>query len=398
MKKKILITMTYMHIGGGERSLLGLLHSFDYSKYDVDLFIFSHEGDFMNQIPKEVNLLPENEKYKTLCQSLKELKSSKRFFWYVLKYIAVLTAIIRFKISKIKSHEYGITQYVESFIVPFLPKIKDNKYDIALSFMNYHSIIKEKVNAKIRCGWFHTDFSVVRGFLKKSSKNWDKMDYIVNVSEEANNTFIKYHPNLRHKCIVIENILSDKFVRSQAEESISDLNYSPNDIKILTIGRYSYPKAYDRAIRVYIQLKKKYNNIKWYIIGCGEEQNMITNMIKENNLENDFIDLGKKINPYPYYKMCDIYAQPSNYEGKSVTVREAQMIGKPIVITNYTTAPSQIDNGIDGIICEMSDEGVVEAISKLIENKELRETLSKNCLNTNYGNENEIEKIYSLIK
>ena len=44
MKKNVLITMTYMHIGGGERSLLGLLHSFDYTKYDVDLFLFSHEG------------------------------------------------------------------------------------------------------------------------------------------------------------------------------------------------------------------------------------------------------------------------------------------------------------------------------------------------------------------
>ena len=398
MKKKILITMTYMHIGGGERSLLGLLHSFDYSKYDVDLFIFSHEGDFMNQIPKKVNLLPENKYYKVLCQSLQALKSEKRFFWYILKYLAVLVAILRFKISKIESHEYGITQYIESFIVPFLPKINNKEYDIALSFMNYHSIIKEKVNAKICCGWFHTDFSVVRGFLKKSSKNWDKMDYIVNVSKEANNTFIKYHPNLKNKCIVIENILSDKFVRTQAEEPILDLNYSQNDIKILTIGRYSYQKAYDRAIRSFILLKKKYKNIKWYIIGCGEEQEMISKMIKDNHLENDFIDLGKKVNPYPYYKMCDIYAQPSNYEGKSVTVREAQMLGKPIVITNYTTAPSQIKNGVDGIICEMSDEGVANAISNLIENNQLREKLSENCLNNNYGNESEIEKIYSLIK
>ncbi len=390
--------MTYMHIGGGERSLLGLLHSFDYKKYDVDLFLFSHEGEFMNQIPSQVNILPENKSYKVLCQSLQQLKSEKRFFWYFLKYFAVIVAVFRFKISKIKSHEYGITQYIESFIVPLLPKINDKRYDIALSFMNYHSIIKTKVIAKIRCGWFHTDFSIVRRFIKKSINNWDKMHYIVNVSEEANNTFIKYHPQLKNKCIVIENILSDKFVRNQADEEIADIMFANNEIKLLTIGRYSYQKAYDRAIRVYIQLKKRYNNIKWYIIGCGEEQDMITNMIKENNLENDFIDLGKKVNPYPYYKMCNIYVQPSNYEGKAVTVREAQMLGKPVIITNYTTASSQVKNGFDGIICEMNDDAVVEAISKLIEDKQLREIISKNCLNTNYGNDSEIEKIYSLIK
>ena len=47
MKKKILISMYSLHIGGAERSLIGLLQSINYKKYDVDLFLYRHEGEFL---------------------------------------------------------------------------------------------------------------------------------------------------------------------------------------------------------------------------------------------------------------------------------------------------------------------------------------------------------------
>lgn len=399
MKKNVLITMTYMHIGGGERSLLGLLHSFDYTKYDVDLFLFSHEGEFMKQIPSQVNLLPEKHSYTVLCRSLDQLKSEKRYFWYILKYIAIIIAVIRYKISGKTVNEYGINQYIESLLVPFLPQINKKKYDIALSFMNYHSIIKNRVHAKVRCGWFHNDYSRYVGFIKKDTKVWNKIDYIINVSDDANQVFKKYHPQLpSHKCIVIENILSSKFVHSQAEVW-SDYNpYNKSDINILTVGRYAKQKRFDRAIKAYIILRQKYSNIKWYIIGEGEEEEYINTLISNYNLENQFINLGKKENPYPYIKECDIYVQPSDYEGKSVCVREAQILGKPVIITNYSTSASQIINGKDGLICDMSAESVASTISKLIDNPKLIKQLSDNCFESDYSNQTEINKLYQLIK
>ena len=63
MKKRIFIAMHYMEIGGAEISLIGLLNAIDYSKYDVDLFIYSHQGELMKMIPREVNLLPEFPEY-----------------------------------------------------------------------------------------------------------------------------------------------------------------------------------------------------------------------------------------------------------------------------------------------------------------------------------------------
>ena len=133
------------------------------------------------------------------------------------------------------------------------------------------------------------------------------------------------------------------------------------------------------------------------MVGYGGDEAKIRSLIKDNNLENSFILLGKQINPYPYMKKADLYVQPSRYEGKAVTVGEAQILGRPVLITNFPTAKSQLNNGFDGHICEMSIEGITEGIIKLYEDDYYRNSLSNNCTTTDYSNSEEIEKLYKLI-
>lgn len=60
MNSRVFIAIHYMHLGGAETSLLGLLQALDTSKVDVDLFVYSHEGELMKLIPEGINVLPEN--------------------------------------------------------------------------------------------------------------------------------------------------------------------------------------------------------------------------------------------------------------------------------------------------------------------------------------------------
>jgi len=137
-------------------------------------------------------------------------------------------------------------------------------------------------------------------------------------------------------------------------------------------------------------------DIEWYVVGYGAQEAELRKLLAELNLEKRFFLLGKKTNPYPYIKACDIYVQPSRYEGKAVTVREAQIIGKPVLITNFSTANSQVQDGVDGIITEMGINGIANGIKKLIGDKELRGKLMENTLKGEYGNRNEIDKLYAL--
>lgn len=195
-------------------------------------------------------------------------------------------------------------------------------------------------------------------------------------------------------------------------------------IRLLSIGRFSDAKNYDnvpdicsRMLRILSenalnenenqgqapasnQVRSTTNQapaIKWYIIGYGGGEELIRQKIREAGMEDHVIILGKRSNPYPYIKACDIYVQPSRYEGKSVTVREAQMLCKPIVVTNYPTASSQIRNGVDGVIVPMDNEGCAKGLAQVILDAPLRQRLSAYLATHDYGNESEVEKIYKLL-
>lgn len=108
--------------------------------------------------------------------------------------------------------------------------------------------------------------------------------------------------------------------------------------------------------------------------------------------------LGKKTNPYPYIKACDLYVQPSRYEGKAITVTEAQILGKPVVITNFPTAKSQLEDGFDGHICPMDVNGIVEGITRMFEDVDFRNKIANNSCQRSYSNEAEVKKLYQIIR
>jgi glycosyltransferase involved in cell wall biosynthesis len=142
---------------------------------------------------------------------------------------------------------------------------------------------------------------------------------------------------------------------------------------------------------------KGLTNIKWFIVGYGGYEAELKELIANSDLEDSFVLLGKQTNPYPYIKACDLYVQPSRYEGKAVTVTEAKILGKPILITNYPTAGSQIENGVEGIICELSVEGIADEIERLYRSQELRTKLINNIKEKDYSNNYELEKLYGII-
>lgn len=139
-------------------------------------------------------------------------------------------------------------------------------------------------------------------------------------------------------------------------------------------------------------------DVKWYLIGYGGEEPLIRQKIAEAGMQDRVIILGKKDNPYPYMRACDLYVQPSRYEGKAVTVREAQLLGKPVVITDYATSGSQLEDGADGMIVPMDNAGCAAGIAALLRDPARMQQLSENCAKRDYTNSAEVEKIYALME
>ncbi|MFT4412586.1 glycosyltransferase [Fredinandcohnia humi] len=392
--KNVLISSFDMEVGGVERSLISLLNNFNYKDHQVDLMLYSHTGDFMNLLPNTPSLLNESKKYKTFRMSIGQIFMKGNIP------IGLIRIFSKFKASFHKSNESGYKQmqYMWKYSLPFLPKL-EKEYDVAISYLWPHYFIAEKVKAKTKIAWIHTDFSTVNTDIKMDIEMWNKFNYIIAVSEACKESFIKKYPILKRKVRVVENITSPEIVRTLANQQIENPMKNDNRFKIITVARLSHAKGIDNAVRALKLLKSKgYNDIAWYVVGYGGDETIIKHLITKYELEDSFILLGKKTNPFPFMIEADIYVQPSRYEGKAVTVGEAQILSKPVLITNYPTAASQVRNGFDGYICELSVEGIAQGIERLFLDNGLRNKLIMNCSNTNYGNSRELEKLYEIIE
>ena len=392
MKKKILIASYDLEIGGVERSLISMLNNFDYERYDVELLLYNHSGEFMPLILKDVKLLPENTKYKSIRLGIGTLIKAGEYNLAFQR----LRAKYGYEYRKDKSLDdtYQM-QLMWKYCNPYFPKVEE-EYDVAISYLWPHNFVAEKVRAKKKIAWIHTDYSNISPDRNIDLEVWDKFDSIVGVSEKCVATFLKLYPSLKEKCVVVENIASPEFIRKMSEEQVSE-EFEKDKFNLLTVARFSHAKGIDQGVEAIKLLRDRgIDNIKWYIVGYGGDENKIRELITRYSLEDMIEILGKKDNPYPYMKMCDLYMQPSRYEGKAVTVVEAQILAKPILITNYPTAHSQVVGEVDGEICELSIEGIANGIEKFYGDIELLERYRSNCEDRNYENKEELKKLYEL--
>lgn len=394
----VLIASYDMEVGGVERSLAGMLNEFDFSRYDVDLMLYRHRGDFMELLPSQAKLLKEIPEYASFRYSISETLRKNLLALGMTRLMSKAHAAIIGRLRGISEPGYLQQQFMWKYALPFLPDL-ERQYDVAISYLWPHYFVAEKVKANLKIAWIHTDYSTVNTDVALDLRMWKQFDAIIAVSEACKFSFLAKYEELTDKVHVIENIASPETIRAQALV-MNDSNPMLKDerFKLLTVARLSHAKGIDNAVRALKLLRERgHNQLVWYVVGYGGDEAEIRHLISEHGLESSFILLGKQTNPYPYMAACDLYVQPSRYEGKAVTVTEAQILGKPVMITNYSTASSQVAHCIDGYITELSVEGIAEGILNLYNSNELRQRLALNCSRQIYGSSGEMEILYDLI-
>ncbi|MCL2507593.1 MAG: glycosyltransferase [Oscillospiraceae bacterium] len=394
MKKKILITLHSMEVGGIERSAANLLSAFDYDTYDVDVLLFSKKGEFLPLLDPRCNLLPEMPQCAAMLKPVREVLLSGHPVMALKRVYAKLK-----KKSGVTPDEagYALLQAYWDVSVSSMPKLRQ-KYDAAISFMWPHHFVARNIRADKKFAWIHTDYARVAVNRKKDEAVWRQFDRIAAVSDDCGKTFLKVHPSLGDRLVTVENVLSAELVRAQADEFIPQEMKVDGTVRLLTVGRFCYAKAFDSAVDICRLLADRGTDITWYAIGYGDGQQSLLEQVRRLGLEERFIILGKKVNPYPYMKNCDIYVQPSRYEGKAVTIREAQILGRPVIITDFATAKSQVRGGVDAMIVPMDSESVADGIETLIKDADLRERLAQNARGIGADSFTELDKIYRLIE
>ena len=227
MTPRIFIAMHYMEIGGAETALVGLLNALDSHRVEVDLFLYDHRGEMMQFIPKWVNLMPAIPKYTVLERPITELV--KRGFWT----IALARLFAKYQAGKAYRESHSALpncaafDYMAKYTMPLLPAVNPMvTYDLAISFCTPHRIVLDRVKAKKKVAWIHTDYTRVWVDAAEELKVWGQFDYIASISGDVTKTFLQVFPSLKNKIVEIENILSPAFVRERANlEKITDSSW-----------------------------------------------------------------------------------------------------------------------------------------------------------------------------
>ena len=389
--KRILFMCINMNIGGTEKALLTMLNEIGSSKYDITLLMLEENGGFLNEIPNFVKIKYVNE-YKDIKPLIKEPpKLLAKKLIENKKYSMGLSIFFNYGISKVTNN----MSYYYKYILRNIKNIEEN-YDLAVAyagpmdFITY--FILNKIKAKKKVQWIHFDITKI-GFNKKfAEKNYKKFDKIFVVSEEGKEKLINLIPALNNKVEAFFNIISCNLIEnmSKNEKGFDD---SFNGVRILTVGRLSKEKGQDLTINALARLKNEGYNIKWYCIGDGTEKDNYKQRIKNLKLENDYILLGSKLNPYPFMKHCDIYVQASRHEGYCITLGEARCFDNPIVTTNFTGANEQIKNEVTGLICDSSEEGIYKSVKRLLDDEDLYNNIKINLSKEIVDSTNEINKL-----
>lgn len=247
MKKRIFIAIHYLEIGGAEISLIGLLNALDTTKYDVDLFVFSHQGELMKLIPDSIHLLSEITVYSMIEKPIKDVVKHG----YIGIALARLWAKVRFAHYAKKHHlkdGSAIMQYVFDAVTPLLPSLKHlGIYDLAISFLTPHNIVLEKVQAKKKLAWIHTDYTRISVNQPKELHVWSQYDFIASISPDVTKTFLNVFPTLSDKVVDIANILSPSYVKRRAENQDKCYPKQAGCINLLSVGRFTSAKNFDNV-------------------------------------------------------------------------------------------------------------------------------------------------------
>ena len=396
MKKKLLFVMSSMDSGGGERSLLTLLTLLDYDRYDVDLLLFNCSGLFLDKLPKQVNLLSHSRDYADFtlpfAASVKALAKRGKF--------ALLFNRVRYAKTLRQFADRPLLADTKAW--RFLKSALPNDwpvYDVAIGYLegtpNY--TVAECVKADTKIGYIHNDYNKLGLSAQLDRPFVEKLDYLVTVSPECGKALEQNFPEAVEKIRVIENITSPTVLKMQANEAPKEYENLPCP-KLLTIGRLRSQKGYDLALDAAEKLKADGAAFRWFCIGTGGLRQQIEQTIAEKDLGDCFVLLGERANPYPYMAYCDIYVQPSRYEGKSIALDEAKSFAKPIIATRFSTVFDQLTDGETALLAEMDGADIAEKIERLLADEALKTRLTENLKREKVGNEEELEKFYALIE
>lgn len=402
---RILFVINTLGQAGAETALLSLLQTLAREKgearYEISLYVLTGQGEMVSRLPADVRLL--NKKYRE--ESVLTAKGRKYLKKTVLKAMFTRATVVKLFPYLVKNtcamlgKKRLLPDKLLWRVLSDGGMVLPEEYDLAVSYLEGGAayFVADHVKAAKKAAFIHVDYekaSYTRALDKDCYLAFDK---IFTVSDEVREAFLKAYPELPDKTEVFHNILNKGEIVRRAEEG-EGFTDGFTGMRLLSVGRLTAQKAFEVSVDAMKRLKDAGKNVRWYVLGEGDQRKKLQEQIDALGLTEDFILYGAVNNPYPFMKQADIYVHASRFEGKSIAIQEAQILGKPMVVSDCSGNREQVCHGKDGLMCGLTPDSLAENIMLLLEDEALRGKLGAAAAKKNADAAEEIQKLLSMLK
>ena len=390
--KKIAFFVQQMLCGGVENALISLSGKLRDEGHQVTIYVIQKTGAFIDKVPDGVQLrqIPMDERLRRSIPvggtrvSVRACLARKQY------------ARAAFFLTK---HLLRRTPYTElNADIQRVPPLEE-RYDIAVNY-HIHSpflvwYLSERVDAGIKYTWIHNDFEASGYPIEGLRQYLACVDHFFGVSQKVADEFTARLGEFAGKTSVAMNGIPRQKILEEGSRFVPE-EYGSDRLSILTVGRLEEQKGYDLAIDACKMLVNAGygGRFRWFAVGEGTQKDALTKKVKRCALEDHFRLLGMRENPYPYFRCCDLYVQPSRHEGWGLTVTEAKLFCRPIIVTDFAGAREQITDGVTGRVGAVDAREIFEAVRETMDSQTLRDRYTANLSREDIGLDDEYIRRY----
>lgn len=397
--KKVLFVINTLGCAGAEKAMLELLRRFPEDQYEVSLYVLLGQGEMIHQVPEHVKRL--NTQYSDASVLTKEGKKElkKSVFCRMFSRGSIFRNLPYLLKNGIQMLRKGRV-YPDKLLWKVMSDGADRfetEYDLAIAYLEGGSTyyVQDHVRAKQKMAFLHVDYEQA-GYTRELDRNCYK-DFVkvFTVSDEVKKSFVHVYPEYESKTTVFHNLINREEILRKAQLS-GGFQDEYQGKRILTVGRLTAQKAYEIAIDAMKILKDHGVNARWYVLGEGELREKLQNQIDRLGLKEDFLLLGAVENPYPYYAQCDLYVHATRFEGKSIAIQEAQILGCPLLVSDCSGNREQVTQGVDGMMCPLLPEEISSTVEILLKDEETAALYGEMAAKKNLDKRENVLKLFDL--
>jgi glycosyltransferase involved in cell wall biosynthesis len=356
-KIKVLFRHRSMEMGGVEKVMLSILNNLDPEKFEITVVLNLNQGELRNEFSPHIR--------KVFLTDGKEDFSKNKFIHKLQLFKR------RLQLEKYRKQPEIVDQ-----------KILKDLYDIeiAMTYNDFEPVLNSSNKNSKKIGWFHSEIQL-RGFqplVPKILEHFPKFDQIIYCSEKIKDLMHLHHPNLQYsKEKVIINAIPIEEIKKKAAEKIIKSSQKP---VFVSVGRLHWRKGYHKLLEAHAKLLAEGFDHQIQIVGDGEDRKKLENLIKENSVENSFILVGNKMNPYPYIKNADFFILSSESEAWPLVIAEALILQKAIIATDTGDVSKMITDKKTGLLISYDENEMYHAMKEFLTNEDLVSDIRKNLL------------------